>query len=261
MRILDSLDAYKIRWDSILAAIDDKSAFKDNIDSTNLVQWIWNTPQLNHITAGTFGDYLDADISGLGSGSGAYAYSLLVLDTANNQPVENISVTIRNLLQTSLIAGGATNANGLAVFNLNADSYLAIPAGAGYLFDQSDTIVVSASSVDTLRGYPFDPGQPFTPGLCRVFGFLYNVSGLAESGATITALLPKGVVQHNSTIISPFKVSTLSDTTGYFYLDLIPSDSLVPVGELYEFSINRSDGSILRKRLRVPDSSSWQLTW
>ena len=42
-------------------------------------------------------------------------------------------------------------------------------------------------------------------------------------------------------------LSTLTDSAGYFYLDLIPSDSLTPSGQLYEFTISRSDGTVLRR--------------
>jgi hypothetical protein len=56
-------------------------------------------------------------------------------------------------------------------------------------------------------------------------------------------------------------ITILNDTTGYFYLDLIPSDSLTPSDRLYEFTISRGDGTILRHRMLIPDSSSWQLKW
>jgi len=62
-------------------------------------------------------------------------------------------------------------------------------------------------------------------------------------------------------MISPFQVTTLSDSTGYFYLDLIPTDSLTPSGAKYEFTVVTSAGTVLRQRLAVPDSSSWQITW
>jgi hypothetical protein len=69
------------------------------------------------------------------------------------------------------------------------------------------------------------------------------------------------VARFGLTVISPSPVNTSSDSTGYFYLDLVPSDSLTPTGTKYEFSISRSDGTILRQRLSVPDSTSWRLTW
>jgi hypothetical protein len=69
------------------------------------------------------------------------------------------------------------------------------------------------------------------------------------------------VARFSVVIISPYSVSTTTDNNGYFYLDLIPSDSLIPPGVKYEFTISRSDGTILRQRLTVPDASIWRLTW
>ena len=51
------------------------------VDSENIAGWVWNTPQANHTIAGTFGRHLDADISGLGAGSGAYSFAIVVVDS------------------------------------------------------------------------------------------------------------------------------------------------------------------------------------
>jgi hypothetical protein len=261
LRVLDTLDSYKGRWDSVLSAIDDKTAFKANFDSQSVAGWVWNAPQNSYTTSGTFGDYLDADISGLGAGSGAYSYKIITYDSSSNQTINQISIAIRNLNQTSLIATGVSDLNGELTFNLDADSFLVVTTSSGYIFDSFDTIVVTSGSIDTVFGYPFDAGQPVSPELCRVYGFLYDINGIPESGATVTAGLPGGVVSYNDIIVSPFQISTLTDSLGYFYLDLIPSDSLTPIDQLYEFTISRSDGTILRQRMEVPDSVSWQLNW
>ena len=97
--------------------------------------------------------------------------------------------------------------------------------------------------------------------MCRVYGFLYNISGIPEPQALVTAQLPSGVVRFSSVIVSPFSVSTTTDSNGYFFFDLIPSDSLIPAGTPYEFTISRTDGTILRQRLTVPDTTQWRLTW
>ena len=118
----------------------------------------------------------------------------------------------------------------------------------------------SGPQIDTVRGYQFDPGTPSSPGLCRVFGYLFTSEGVAESGARISAWLPSGVTRLENLIISPTPVSATTDEYGYFYLDLIPS-SLLNGEPKYEITINRTDGTILRKRLTVPDTAQWQLAW
>ncbi len=230
-------------------------------DSASIARWVWNTPQTNHATNGTFGKYLDTEVSGISGGSGAYSFTVAAFDSSVGQAVPQVGLAVRNVNQTSLIAVGQTDSEGEASFNLDADSFVIVATTAGYLFDPYDTIAVSGTGVDTVFGDQFDPGAPSSPTLCRVYGYLYDINGEPEEGASVTAYLPSGVAQFADGIVSPFSVSTSTDSTGCFYLDLIPSDSLIPAGVEYEFTISRTDGTILRQRLAVPDSTLWRLTW
>ncbi len=196
-----------------------------------------------------------------GSGDGPISYQVLTLDSTIHQIIPGVNVAIRNLSQTALMALNCTDAAGGAVFNLSADSFLAVPFSPGYIFTGFDTLIVVGSGSDTLYGYRFDPGTPSSPELCRAYGFLYDISGRPENNAVVTAWLPSGVSRQDNGIISPFKITALSDTTGYFYLDLIPNATLVPDTSKYEITITRADGTILRQRVVVPDSPSWLLTW
>ena len=195
------------------------------------------------------------------SGAGMFAYKVLVMDTTTVTRVQSVNAYLRNLNQTVLIASTRSNADGELLFNLDAGSYLLIASAPGYQFSVFDTIVVTSASEDTLMGYPFDPGMPSLPNLCRTYGYIYDLNGQPESHATVTASLPGGVARSGQTIISPFQVSTISDSLGYFYLDLIPSDSLLPQGKLYEISIAKKDGTILRQRVSIPTTTSWQISW
>jgi len=231
------------------------------IDSASVARAVWNTPQINHTSNGTFGRYLDTEISGMGSGSGAYATTLIALDSASDQPVSGVRITVRSLDQAVLAAVGGTDASGQAHFNLDADSFIVAATAPGYLFSPYDTLEIQGSDVDTVPGYRFDPGQPASPSLCRVYGYLYSIEGLPSTEAAVTARLPKGVTRMGELIVSPFPAAAVTDSSGYFYLDLIPSDSLIGDDTRYEIAISRSDGSILRKRLKIPAATSWQLTW
>ncbi len=231
------------------------------LDSSTLSGWVWNTPQSNHTTAGTFGKYLDAEISGLGSGSGAYSYQLVTYDSTTSQVIPGTNLAVRNINQSALIATGKSNLLGLATFNLDADSFIIIATSPGYIYQTFDTLIVTGAGIDTVFGDQFDPGSPVSPALCRVYGYLYSVSAVPEKDAVVRAYLPAGVAQSGNLIISPFMVTTTSDSSGYFFLDLIRSDSLVPAATQYDLIIERSDGTIVHKRITVPDSTSWQLDW
>lgn len=230
-------------------------------DSSSIARWVWNSPHSNHTVSGTFGKYLDAQLSGLGSGSGAYACTLVAYDSVIHQVVPGAALAVRNAQQTSLYAATGTNIEGKSIVNLNSGSFAVIATAPGYLFAAPQTIEVSGPQTDTIFGFRFDPGLPSSPSLCRVFGYIYGVNRQPERNARISTTLPSGVARSGNLVVSPFAVSTTTDTLGYFFLDLIPSDSLVPNNAKYEFSITRSDGTILRQRVKVPASGSWQLTW
>ena len=230
-------------------------------DSSQIARWVWNTPYANHVGSGTFGNNLDAEVSGLSSGGGSYAITLCAFDSSLAQVIPGVALAVRNLDQSSLLAAVHSNVSGLAVVNLDAGDYLVIPRAPGYIFDGADTISVTGVATDTVVGDQFDPGAPTIAGLCRVWGYLFDVSGQPEPEVTVTASLPSGTTTHANQIIVPAVVASVSDTSGYFFLDLLPSDSLGQIGTLYEFTIFRSDGIVLRQRVTVPDSTSWLLTW
>jgi hypothetical protein len=229
-------------------------------DSATLARAVWNAPVANHTIAGTFGDYLDAEVSGIGTGGGAYSVSIVAVDTLTGQTVPGVRVAVRNLEQTGLLAVGATDPSGTVRFNLDVGQFLLTADAPGYLFTPFDSLLVAGPVTDSVRGRRFDPGDPGSPTLCRVYGFVYGVGGSPEAGAVVSAGLPKGISRTDELIISPSAVTAITDSTGYFQLDLIPSASL-DSSPKYELTVTRADGAILRKRLTIPSQASWPLTW
>jgi len=195
------------------------------------------------------------------SGAGIYSYKVTLIDTSLSVPIPSVTASLRNLSQTVLIATGRSTVDGELLFNLDLGSYLLVANAPGYIFNAFDTIVVTGAGEDSLFGYSFDPGKPSQPNLCRAYAYIYDINGKPESKAKITASLPGGVARAGQLIVSPFKVSTTSDSLGYFYLDLIPSDSLNPLGQLYEISIAKKDGTIMRQRVTIPTLTNWQISW
>jgi hypothetical protein len=198
---------------------------------------------------------------GIGNGGGIYSHQLFVIDSSLEQAIPMAGIEIHNIEQTSLIALGQTNSLGYSNFNLLEDSFLVNVFAAGYIFDGFDTLIVSGSGVDTIFGFHFMPENPASPDLCRLYGFLYDISRLPSVSATVTAYLPAGVVRSGGGIISPYKKTTATDTLGYFFIDLIPNNDLIPDTTKYEIIITLSNGTILRERIVIPDMPSWQLSW
>jgi hypothetical protein len=222
---------------------------------------VWDETAGGHTVSGTYGKYLDTEVSGIGSGSGMYSITVQAYDSSLAESIPNTRLAVRNFDQTALMGLGVTDSQGRTGFNLDADSFLVVSIATSYTFAGSDTLVVTGSGVDTVFGVRFDPGTPASPELCRVFGYVVNVQGVSETGATVSAYLPRGVALSGSLVVSPYMVSTQTDSLGYFFIDLIPSDSLTGDDTRYEISISRQDGTVLRKRISVPATSNWQLVW
>jgi len=230
-------------------------------DSVDIGRWVWDIPQAEHTLSGSFGKYLDAEVSGIGSGGGAIAFTIQVYDSADGTGLSQVGLAVRTIDQTTLVAAGRSDNAGQAVFNLEPDSFLVVASAPGYFFERADTVVVDGPGTDTVFASQFDPGTPALPTFCRVWGYLFSADGVPASGVSVSAYLPGGVTTYGWAIIAPTSIRTTTDASGYFHLDLLPSDSLGSKGSPYELSINRRDGAILRKRIYVPDSATWRLSW
>ncbi len=227
------------------------------------VDAVWDESQSGHITEGTFGSYLDDRISDIGSpyGDGIYPVTICAYDTAGSQPVPGVRLSVFNEGLETLIAQGVTGGDGREAFNLDSGLYVLSSFAPGYLFAAYDTMEIAGPTADTTFGSRFDPGSPSAPDLCRVYGFIYGVDGQPLQEVTVTAELVGGVVRYGSTIVSPFKRTVASDSVGYFYFDLIPSDDINPAGTQYRIGATYSAGTIINQQVTVPQTTSWLLSW
>jgi hypothetical protein len=197
------------------------------------------------------------------AGTGAYACSLYYFDASDSSAIQGVFSRVMNASQSSTCAVGITNSEGLFVASLDAASYRVWSYLSGYSFSPLPESIqlVSPASVDTIWGTYFDPGAPSLPSLCRVYGWVRNLSGDGLSGATVSASVRQSPLRHGSTIVSPYLRSTVCDSAGYWYLDLIPSPDLTPATTSYSFSIYYQTGTIGVKDVAVPDTSAWELIW
>lgn len=234
----------------------------DDLDSTKTyARAVLDTLQ-DGFASQTNQDNLDVPVSSCGAGSGAYPCSLYVFNSADSSALQGISVRFMNSGQTATEALGMSNSEGLVVVSLDESVYRIWAYKAGIEFEGlPDSVnMLAPSTADTIWGSSFDPGQPVSPELCRVYGWVFDLSGYGISGVTVMARLNDSPVRHDGSLISPFYRTASSDSTGYWYLDLIPSGNLDPVCE-YEIVIYYDSGRIARKSVTVPDQASWELDW
>ncbi|MFH2055823.1 MAG: hypothetical protein ABIJ61_07690 [bacterium] len=198
-----------------------------------------------------------------GSGSGAYACTLYVLENSTESAIPGAFVRALNQSETATAAVGETDSNGRLLFALDAAEYHLLAQANGYQFDVlPEPVTVSTSGAnDTLWATRFDPGAPSEPGLCRVYGFVLSLGSEGLEGVTITASVLTTPLRWGSVVVSPYSLSTLTNESGYWELDLIPNSSLTPDGTVYDFTMYDQSGTLLRKQFVVPDSLSCLFRW
>lgn len=123
-----------------------------SVDTVAIARSVWNEAQAGHVTAGTFGLYLDqaiSSISGL-AGSGAYTWQVQVMDTSTAPDSAVVCrVFVNNLAQNATPYQAYTDNNGLATFYLDAGTWVKSTTEPGY-DPVLDTFSITATGTDTL---------------------------------------------------------------------------------------------------------------
>ena len=197
------------------------------------------------------------------SGPGPTPVRILVLNAADTSSIENVHLTVKLAGNQTKKHETMTGHDGWSVMTLNLTAYDIYATANNYIFSTPAlNFTVAGDSVrDTIWAQPFDPGAPDEPDLCRVYGWVYDLTGRPVEQATVTARLSVAPVRYQNVVISPYERTALSDSTGYWFLDVFPSSVLNPNSSRYEFTVHYTDGAIVRRKVSVPDSTVWLLGW
>jgi len=196
------------------------------------------------------------------SGGGTEAETLIVISSADSTLIQGVSVVVRTLDQSTVkIDGLSTDQNGSRILELNPDSFFVALTHNNYTQILDTLVVTSGGGTDTLWMARFNPGDPPSPDLCRVYGWVYDITGDPVEKTEITAEITSEYhpLKYNGVIITPFRKSVESDSAGYWYMDLLPNQLLSKTDSQYRFTIEYPSGVIYKTSTAVPDSSSWQL--
>lgn len=125
----------------------------------------------------------------------------------------------------------------------------------------------ATADVDTSYWYHEGPGRVTVPSpsgsyVCRVYGYLSDLSSAYVTNATVTARLEKNVVYDtcaNMLVYAREAKTSPTGTNGYFYFDLIKSYCLK--GEKYVITVSKPRMQDVTYRLTVPDSATYYMTW
>jgi hypothetical protein len=94
-----------------------------------------------------------------------------------------------------------------------------------------------------------------------VYGWVHDINDQPMVGIKIEAGIQTVPLRYENLLISPYHKSTVSDTQGYWCLDIYPNSLLSPTGTKYIFHLFSPSGTILRLEADVPDLTSWELQW
>jgi len=201
------------------------------------------------------------------SGSGPDEITIYAVDTSGPDiAVTGVTIGVKTLAGGDY-AVGTTSSTGRFTFTAQApDTFLITGNATGYLWyglatSGTDTLIVAGNHIDTLSGYDITVDPPAAANLCRVYGYIHAIDGAPIDSVIVEARLDESGIRYVSTIISPYRIVTTTDAAGYFYFDLLPSTELTPAGAKYVISATYGPGIVLKKKITVPASPTWQITW
>ena len=106
---------------------------------------VWDEAQSGHVAAGTFGKYLDAQVSSRQTlGPGAITFTYTLTDSATGDPIADADVwATTDAAGTNVVARGTTNSSGQIAFYLDAGTIYIWRAKDGWSFANPDAETVA----------------------------------------------------------------------------------------------------------------------
>ena len=189
--------------------------------------------------------------------SGINQVTFLFYDTVNAEDVTNLEHNVKSVSQSIDYDNKFSNSLGSRLWSLNDGDYVVFIASSIYTANNiPDTFTVSGITLDTIKVYPSATAWPHKS---RVYSYIMDKDDTGREGVRITYSLQKNV-RYDDKIVYQWPETTYTDSNGYWYADLIRSDSLVPTGRA-NYTIKAMDtltsNIVFNRTVRVPDSVSW----
>jgi hypothetical protein len=127
------------------------SAAGGAVDTDAIADAVWEESRAGHTTSGTFGYYLDAQVSTAGSGgSGLYQVSVLVQD-ASNAALQGARINVDGTTLTL-----TTDSSGIVRFNLDSGVYL-LTCSPPANYDTPTSLVATVTNADISKEFTLTP--------------------------------------------------------------------------------------------------------
>jgi len=197
------------------------------------------------------------------TGPGAIPVYVLCLCAQDSTSIQGVRLNVLLAADHTPKHRTLSAGDGWAAMTLEEDDHIIYATANNYIFAvPACTLAVDGDSLrDTIWATAFDPGAPGDAELCRVYGWIYDVTGEEVEDAIVTARLVGVAVRYGDVVVSPYEKSTVTDSSGYWFIDVLPSVCLTPDTVHYEFTLRQTGGPILRQAVSVPDTAAWLLSW
>jgi hypothetical protein len=196
-----------------------------------------------------------------GAGTGTNSVVIRCRDSSDSSSVAFAQIQVLDSTESSTIGLLTSDSQGRGFFALDQGAYRIRLYKPGWQFVVPETLTVDGDEDRTYFAQAFDPGNPPQASLCRVYGWVHDIKDQPVVGAKIEAGIRSVPLRYQNLLISPYHNSTLTDTQGFWYLDIYPNSMLSPVNTKYVFHVFSPSGTILRLEVDVPNLTSWELQW
>jgi hypothetical protein len=196
--------------------------------------WRWKSTALSQAPSG-------------GGGEGDYAITLVATSTAGAVPATKFSIA-----GTSTVV--YSNSSGVAVINLDADTYtLRTTPPPGYQPVADSSLVVAADATVTKTLVAIPAPTPPSPSQCLLSVYVAKQSGSPFESVTVTARFPAGWSVASGTMAVNAVIEDVTDSTGLAQLMLYREQE-------YDLSFARQNGTIAKIRITTPNAASASLS-
>jgi len=196
-----------------------------------------------------------------GAGTGTNSVLIRCRDSSDSSAVAFAQIQVLDSTESSTIGLLTSDSQGRGFFALDQGAYRVRLYKPGWQFVVPETLLVTGDEDKTYYAQAFDPGMPPQASLCRVYGWVHDINDQPVVGTKIEAGIRTVPLRYQNLLISPYHKSTLTDTQGYWYLDIYPNSVLSPADTKYMFHVFSPSGTIMRLEADVPDLTSWELQW
>jgi hypothetical protein len=174
----------------------------------------------------------------------------ITVEDDSSVPIQGAQIDIYDATNTTFLTRLFSDVNGQVNIAIDDGIYKVRLFASGYSFVVPETLTVSGDGQVTYQGVSFLSVSPASsPELCVIFGLLRDVGGNPVAGANVEAYAVTPQVGGGYQI-GPQIAATISDTNGYFELELL-RDALV------QFKVADVDLEVIKT---VPDAPSQYLT-